>query len=143
MSSSDPASQRESASDDPAKPESRAPRAQLAKRLIVSLLLMLPWPLIAAILLWDQFDQANEALLMLGGLTAMLLFPLILAGQYADILFATAISLVWLIAWLAPPLLLRRRVAGDSGVLAMWAGQTIFAILQVVMGALLIIGKSV
>jgi hypothetical protein len=91
-----------------------------------SLLVMTPWPLLGLLGLHAHFDRATEWFVLLGGVT---MFPLPLVALFASPSEEVTALVVTLVSW--------RRVGGLLG------AQSLFALPQAVMGALLVLGKDV
>lgn len=110
---------------------------------LASLAAMAPWPLLGTMLLQAQFDRPSEAFMFLGGITLFPLMILALFGNPSEELLIVVIAMVWLLAALLPGFWLRRRLASWGAVCGLLAAQSAFALAQALMGAMLIIGKSV
>lgn len=108
-----------------------------------SLAVMAPWPLLGILVLRSQFDQPTEAFLFLGGVTMFPLMILALFGSVPESVLLVIVSLVWLAAATIPNIWFRRRLRSWSAVVGLLAAQSGFSLAQALMGALLIIGKSV
>jgi len=120
-------------------------RAALGRTLLVclsSLLVMLPWPLAGIAAVHAQFDEWSEALFMLGGVTAIPAMVVALFGA-PDSVYAAVLVVVWIAAWLTPPIVWVRQTRRLRVVLVMLGAQAGFALLQAMAGAMLVIGKSV
>ena len=110
---------------------------------LASLAAMAPWPLLGTLLLQAQFDRPSEAFMFLGGITLFPLMILALFGNPSEELLIVVIAMVWLSAALLPDFWLRKRFASWGAVGGLLAAQSAFALAQALMGAMLIIGKSV
>lgn len=108
-----------------------------------SLAVMSPWPLIGILLMHPTFDRSSEAFLLFGGITLFPLMLLALFGSPSEELLIALFMLVWLAAAVVPGLWLRRRLGSWWAAAVLLSVQTLFSAAQAVMGALLIIGKSV
>lgn len=104
---------------------------------------MAPWPLLGILLLHAQLDQASEGFMFLGGITLFPLMILALFGNPSEEVLLVIVTLVWLAAAILPSLLLRKRLVSWSRVAGLLGAQSLFALGQAVMGAMLIIGKSI
>jgi hypothetical protein len=120
----------------------RSPLRALALSL-ASLAVMAPWPLLGVLVLHAQFDRPSEAFMFLGGITLFPLMILALFGNPSEELLIAVVALVWLSAALLPDLWLRKRLASWGAVGGLLAAQSAFALAQALMGAMLIVGKSV
>lgn len=107
-----------------------------------SIAVMAPWPLLGIALLHPQLDRASEAFMFLGGVTMFPLLILMLFGPPEEAIFAI-VSMVWLAAALLPDVLLRLRLTSWGAVAGLLGAQSLFALAQAAMAALLVIGKSV
>jgi len=107
-----------------------------------SIAVMAPWPLLGIALLHPQLDRASEAFMFLGGVTMFPLLILMLFGPPEEAIIAI-VSLVWLAAALLPDILLRSRLTSWEGVAGLLGAQSLFALAQAAMAALLVIGKSI
>ena len=110
---------------------------------LASIAVMTPWPLLGILLLHAQFDRASEGFMFLGGITLFPLMILALLGNPSEEFIFVIVSLVWLVAALLPGFLLRKRLVSWSRVAGLLGAQSLFALGQAMMGALLIIGKSI
>jgi len=110
---------------------------------VASLAVMAPWPLLGMLLLHAQFDRPSEAFMFLGGITLFPLMILALLGNPSEEVLIVLVSLVWLAAALLPDFWLRKRLVSWGAVGGLLAAQSAFALAQALMGAMLIIGKSV
>ena len=108
-----------------------------------SLLVMTPWPLLGLLGLHAHFDRATEWFVLLGGVT---MFPLPLVALFAspsEEVTALVVTLVWIAAWLLPVVVFRNRLVSWRRVGGLLGAQSLFALPQAVMGALLVLGKDV
>lgn len=126
----------------PAPSKVRSP-LHFAALCLGSLAIMTPWPLLGILLLRSQFDQPTEAFLFLGGITMFPLMILALFGSVPESTLLVIVSLVWLAAATVPNFWFRRRLRSWSAVAGLLGAQAGFSLAQALMGALLIIGKSV
>lgn len=110
---------------------------------VASLAVMAPWPLLGMLLLHAQFDRPSEAFMFLGGITLFPLMILALLGSPSEEALIVLVALVWFAVALLPHLLIRKRLASGGAVGGLLAVQSAFSLAQAVMGAMLIIGKSV
>lgn len=110
---------------------------------IGSIAVMLPWPLLGILLLQSSFDRASEAFLFFGGITLFPLMILALFGSTSEEVLVVLLMLVWLAAAVVPGLWLRGRLSSRTAIGDLLGVQSAFSLAQAVMGAMLIIGKSV
>jgi hypothetical protein len=110
---------------------------------LVSLAVMAPWPLLGILLTHTRFDQESEAFMLFGGVTLFPLMLLALFGPPSEELLIAVLMLVWIAVALLPGVLFRRRLRSRAAIGVLLGAQSIFALLQAAMGALLIVGKSV
>jgi len=104
---------------------------------------MLPWPLLGILLMQSLFDKASEAFFFFGGITLFPLMILALFGSPSEEVLITLFMLVWLAAAAVPDLWLRRRLKSWMAIGVLLGVQSAFSLAQALMGALLIVGKSV
>ena len=104
---------------------------------------MVPWPLVGILLLRSQFDEASEAFFFFGGITLFPLMILALFGSAPEEVLIAIFMFVWLLAAVVPALVLRRRLTSWWIVAGLLGVQSVFALAQAMMGAMLIIGKSI
>ncbi len=108
-----------------------------------SLAVMAPWPILGIMLVRSIFERESEALALFGGVT---LFPLMILGIVVPLpepVILGVMVLVWFAAALVPDLLLRRRLRTWPAIAALLGMQSGFSLAQAVMGALLLMGRSV
>lgn len=109
---------------------------------IGSLAVMAPCPLLGIALTRSSFDREAESFMLFGGIT---LFALMILAIFAvaDWVYAVLIMLVWFAAAIVPDLWLRRRLTSWPAIGILLGIQAAFSLAQAVVGALLVIGKSV
>lgn len=110
---------------------------------IGSIAVMLPWPLLGILLMQSLFDNSSEAFFFFGGITLFPLMILALFGSPSEEVLITLFMLVWLAAAVVPNLWLRRRLRSWMAIGVLLGLQSAFSLAQALMGALLIVGKSV
>lgn len=110
---------------------------------VASLAVMAPWPLLGTLLLHAQFDRPSEAFMFLGGITLFPLLILAVLGNPPEEVLLVIVALVWLAAALLPDFWLRERLVSRGAVVGLLVAQSAFSFAQALMGAMLIIGKSV
>jgi hypothetical protein len=106
---------------------------------------MAPWPLLAILLTYSSFDTAGEVALLFGGITSIfLVIPMLFFGSVSEDSFAVIIYVVWVLAFLLPPLLplLARRRRSPYALLVLFAMQSAFSLAQAAIGAFMIFGKA-
>jgi hypothetical protein len=104
---------------------------------------MVPWPLLGITLLHSSFDRESEAFGLFGGITLFPLMILALFGSVSEEVVISLLLLVWLAAAVVPDLWLRRRLSSWMAIGILLGVQSAFSLAQALMGALLIVGKSV
>lgn len=116
----------------------------LVNRLIVSAILMLPWPAMAAgvCLSRSMFDENSEAILMFGGVTLLFLLPLAILGA-AEWVFGILIGIVWLSVFFLPHWLAKRGWKACDNLAFVFVAQTAFSVVQAALGALMVLAKGV
>ena len=110
---------------------------------LASLAVMLPWPLLGIALLHSAFDRESEAFMFFGGITLFPLMILALFGSVSEEVLIAIFMLVWLTVAVVPDVWLRRRLRSWMAIGILLGVQSAFSLAQALMGALLIIGKSV
>ena len=110
---------------------------------LVSIAVMVPWPLLGILLTRSSFDRPSEAFLLFGGVTMFPLMILALFGSVPEEVLIALIMLVWLAAAVVPGLWLRRSLRSWWAVVVLLAFVASFSLAQAVMGALLVVGKNV
>lgn len=108
-----------------------------------SFAVMVPSPLLGIVLTQPYFDKGSEAFLLFGGITMFPLMILALFGSVPEVVLIVLIVFVWLAGAVVPDVWLRRRLRSWRDIGGLLATQTAFSLAQAVMGALLIVGKSV
>jgi hypothetical protein len=113
--------------------------------LVVSLAVMLPWPLFAAC--WCQwmslFDLVGEIVLLFGSVTLLFLLPVMLIAELPEPLLAVIVLSVWVLVLVLPPVVIVRRGKRRKSVVVMFVTQAAFSFIQAGLGVLMILGKSV
>ncbi|MGE3108556.1 MAG: hypothetical protein AB7G11_15650 [Phycisphaerales bacterium] len=104
---------------------------------------MVPWPLLGILALQSEFNRASESFGFFGGITLFLLMILALLGPVPEEVLISMLMLVWLAAAVVPDLWLRRRLRSRMAIGVLLGIQSAFSLAQALMGALLVIGKSV
>ena len=108
-----------------------------------SLAVMSPWPALGVLLLRSQLEQPSEGFFFVGGITLLPLMILAIFGSAPEEVLIGICLLVWLSVAVLPWILFRRHLGSRWAVVGMLALQSLFALAQALMGALLVIGKSV
>ena len=110
---------------------------------LASLAVMVPWPLLGILLMQSLFDRASEAFFFFGGITLFPLMILALFGVHSEEVLISLFMLVWLATAVVPVLWFRGRLRSWTAIGVLLGVQSGFSLAQAVMGALLIVGKSV
>lgn len=126
----------------PAPSKIRTPLHILAL-FLASLAVMVPWPLLGILLTRTSFDEPSEAFMLFGGITLFPLMILAIFGSVHQNVLIAIFMIVWVAAAVVPGFGLRRRLDSWSSIVGLLGAQTAFSLAQALMGALLIIGKSV
>jgi hypothetical protein len=108
-----------------------------------SLAVMAPWPLLLILLMRPQFESPSDAYLFFGGITMFPLMVLALFGTVSEGTLVAIFMAAWLAAALVPDLWLRKRLASRRAIVVLLGAQALFSLAQGVMGALLLIGRSI
>lgn len=124
-------------------PSKVASAGRVALLCVVSLIVMLPWPLLGILLMRSLFDRATEGFLFFGGITMFPLVILAIFGPVPEEVNIALLMLVWLATAAVPAIWLRRRLRSWWAVGGLLGAQAMLSLAQASMGALLIIGKSI
>lgn len=122
------------------------PRPQRWRILLVSLALMLPWPILAIglCLLGDLFDHLWESMFMFGSITMLFLMPILCAGfEIPEVVFGLIIGIVWCAVLLFPTFAPARWRQSSTAMIVMYVLQGLFSSAQAALGVLMILGKGV
>ena len=113
------------------------------RTLWVSLLVMLPWPIlgITACMALSLLEKPEESLFMFGGITMLFLIPLAFVAT-AEWIYGILIAIVWLSALLLPLGFRKRSLLSRFYVGAVWGCQLLFSASQAVVGFLVILGRQ-
>lgn len=108
-----------------------------------SLAVMAIWPLLGTLMLRSSFEQPTDAFFFFGGLTLFPLMILAIFGSFSEQVHITIILLVWLAAVVVPVVWYRRSINSWRAIGRLLGAQSAFSLGQAVMGALLMLGRSV
>jgi hypothetical protein len=108
-----------------------------------SLAVMAIWPLLGTLMLRSSFEQPTDAFFFFGGLTLFPLMILAIFGSFSEQVHITIILLVWLAAVVVPVVWYRRSMTSWRAIGRLLGAQSAFSLGQAVMGALLMLGRSV
>ena len=125
-------------------PPARSRRLGSIDVLVVALIAMLPWPAIATgiCLIGSLFEEANECVLLFGGVTLIFLIPLGLFGT-PEWVYPTLIVIVWLVALVVPPQIVLTKGWSKTILYVVFALQALFSAAQAGLGLLMVLGKYV
>jgi hypothetical protein len=101
------------------------------------------WPLLGTLMLRSSFEQPTDAFFFFGGLTLFPLMILAIFGSFSEQVHITIILLVWLAAVVVPVVWYRRSINSWRAIGRLLGAQSAFSLGQAVMGALLMLGRSV
>ena len=90
-----------------------------------------------------MLEQTSEALLLFGGLTALLLLPVCLVVPLSENDFGIAIIMVWILVWVACSLFFMRGSRTRRVQLIVLVVASSISLVQAALGFLMILGKSV
>lgn len=107
-----------------------------------SLVVMVPWPLLAILATHSYFDILDETSLLFGGITGIPIAILTLVGFPAAWL-PPVLILSWVAAAIVPDIWLARRLSSWRAAFILLGAQTSFSFAQAAMGVLMIFGKAV
>ncbi len=110
---------------------------------LASFAVMLPWPALGILLLRSSFEQPLDASLFVGGVTLFPLLIVALCGIDSEEATPWITGAVWLLAAFLPNLLLRKHLNARAAVIGVLVAQSVFSFAQALMGALLLVGRSV
>lgn len=113
------------------------------KALLVSLLVMLPWPLmgIALCLGLSLFEESGEAVFMFGSVTMIFLLPLALVVNSTWI-FGALSGFVWLVVLVLPFCFGKSPILRKFSVPTVLVFQSLFSAIQAGVGVMIVLGKS-
>ncbi len=104
---------------------------------------MVVWPMLGIAASFSMFDKISEAVLLFGGLTALLLLPVYLILPLSETVFGIAIIAIWLLIWIGGSLWFMpgsRTGRSQITVLAVLSG---ISLAQSALAFLMILGKHV
>lgn len=127
----------------PERPLSVPPVTFPKKSLVVSLLVMSPWPIlgIAACVGLSLFEKSHEAIMLFGGVTMIFLVPLAFFVT-AEWIFGTLIGISWLSVALLPLWLANKSQHPMVHGQTVYILQSLFSAAQAGLGFLIILGKQ-
>lgn len=108
-----------------------------------SLAVMALWPSLGILLMRAQFESASDAYFFFGGVTMFPLMILALFGSVSEEVIIAIFMVVWFAVALLPAIVLRKHLSARWAVGVLLGAQALFSFVQAVMGALLLIGRSV
>ena len=104
--------------------------------------LMAVWPLIGFML--DPSAGWDGLLLLLGGVTSLAMIPIVLAtGPWPEWAVAMVVVLVWMVIWLAPAWILRRRLGSVGAMILLLLIQSLLSLIQAGLGSLMWLTRGV
>ena len=104
---------------------------------------MVLWPMLGIAASVSMFDKISEAVLLFGGLTALLLLPVYLIHPLSETVFGIAIIAIWLLLWIGGSIWFTsgsRTRRAQITVLAVLSG---ISLCQAALAFLMILGKNV
>lgn len=104
---------------------------------------MAVWPMLGIAVGFSMFDKISEAVLLFGGLTALLLLPVYVILPLSETVFGIAIIAIWLFIWIGCSSWFTsgsRTRSAQTTVLAALSG---ISLAQSALAFLMILGKSV
>ena len=104
---------------------------------------MVLWPMLGIAASVSMFDKISEAVLLFGGLTALLLLPVYLILPLSETGFGIAIIAIWLLVWIGGSVWFTsgsRTRRAQITVLAVLSG---ISLCQATIAFLMILGKNV
>ena len=112
----------------------------------ISLLVMLPWPLVAwGLCLWGSlFESAFEAVILFGSFTLLLLLPLACGGlEIPEVILGIIIMIVWCAVLLFPVYGPSRLRNSKVALICLFILQGLYSAVQAGLGVLMLAGRSV
>jgi len=112
---------------------------------VLSFAAMVPWPVLGTLGLRaiDAFDKWWELTILFGGFTMLGLLPVAIFVDLPEAVYAGVYVLVWLIALLAVPPLVRTRWKTRRAMFVTIICLGVFSLGQALLGAMMIVGRSV
>ena len=107
------------------------------------LAVMAVWPMLGYVVLQSSFEHPSDVFFFFGGITLFPLMILALFGSVPQQVLITIFMLVWLAAAVVPVLWYRRSLTSWKAIGKMLGAQSAFSLGQAVMGALLMLGRSI
>ena len=101
------------------------------------------WPLLGYLVLHSSFEHPSDVFFFFGGITLFPLMVLALFGSVPEQVLITIFMLVWLAAAVVPVLWYRRSLTSWKAIGILLSAQSGFSLAQSVMGALLMLGRSI
>lgn len=112
--------------------------------LLLSFVVMIPWPTAGIALTQSFFDNAWEVYFMFGGLTAIPVAILSVPfGGFSNEAFGRILLVVWGLVVVVPPALVFATRPTRTLIVIALTSQLIFSLIQAALGALMVIGKDV
>ncbi len=112
---------------------------------VLSFAAMVPWPVLAILGLraLDAIDKWWELSFVFGGITLLLLIPAAIFINLPDAAYAATALLAWLVALAIVPPVIRSKWKTRFAMYATIIGLGVFSLGQALLGAMMIVGKSV
>jgi hypothetical protein len=128
----------------PVLPLNDAPDQFPKSAIQVSILVMLPWPMIgiAACSSLSLFEKSTEAIWMFGSVTMIFLFPLAFIVT-AEWVYGAIIGLVWLLVLFLPLVFRRTSLHRTFHLQTVLILQSIFSAIQAGFGFLVVLGQQI
>lgn len=104
---------------------------------------MVVWPLIGIAASFPMFDKISEAVLLFGGLTALLLLPVYVILPLSETVFGIAIIAIWLFIWIGGSLFFMPRSRTRRVQIIVLAVLSGISLCQSAFAFLMILGKNV
>jgi hypothetical protein len=119
-------------------------RPNVSLTFVGSMVAMMPWPMLAfgLCMMGSIFEQPNEFILLLGGVTMLLMLPIGLLDPPEWVMVVTICS-VWIIVLALPVLLAAKQRLSKSQLVVALVLQTVFSMAQSGLGLLMLAGRNV
>ncbi len=103
---------------------------------------MAVWPLLG--MAFDPSAGLDGLILLLGSVTSLVTIPVMLiTGPWPDWLLAAVVILVWMLIWLAPAWILRRRLHTWMAMILVLSMQSLLSLIQAGLGSLMWLSRDI
>jgi hypothetical protein len=109
---------------------------------ILALFAVVVWPLLGIVVSDPMFDNNSEAVLLFGGLTALLLLPLYVFVDLSENGFEITIIVIWILSWIVPYVWYASHPRSRPSEILFLAITSAISFAQAGIGFLMILGKE-